>query len=343
MSRIKKGNIQSFLDTEASALNTFRTLVLFGKNTATYKFALCDALLKHDAKSELYYHDLRDDFVNELVRHYKDNPNQFVRGDTLLTKAMSGYLSSSQDSPDFDELMKVAEKNIYNNVFEAFQNVGNGTIDDKYKLFEHDEKNRKLILTDNINLVLSNDNLKSQIIKENQSRWNVVEEAWRSGLSPNLLEYNEKDSTFFSVSGVVRVGLRAAIDVLIPYQKGLCFYCSRTLNRFTNPQEDSFPEVDHFLPFSRLQEQDNPNGVWNLVVACKNCNRGKSDSPPDKCYFEKLKDRNVLYLEEHKHSLRNSVLISLDVSNKLELIAKMAEIYKKFEIIKGWKPKEIFV
>jgi hypothetical protein len=345
MALIKKPEIQSFLDSEASALNTFRTLVLFGKNTATYKFAFCHALLKHNPKSELYYHDLRDDFVRELVNHHQSNPNQFVRGDTQLTHAMNQYLASNQSQIHFDQLLEIADKSIYNNVFDAFQNVGGGTIDDQYKLFEHDKKNKKLILTDSVNDILNNENLKTIVERENQSRWSIVEEAWRAGLSPNHLVYEEKDKTFFSVSGVVRVPLRSAIDVLIPYQKGMCFYCNRSLNRFAGAQADDFPDVDHFLPFSMLGEGDNPNGVWNLVVACKCCNRGASGkfaSPPDKHYFEKLKNRNVLYIEEHKHSLKNSILISLRVANKTELIARMIEIYKRFEIIKGWKPSELF-
>lgn len=88
----------------------------------------------------------------------------------------------------------------------------------------------------------------------------------------------------------------------------------------------------------------NPNGVWNLVLACVSCNRGtngKFDSPPDKRYFSKLMARNSLFVEEHKHSLRNSMLLSLNSPNKAVVLKKMEVLRKPFEIFNGWQPRYI--
>jgi regulator of replication initiation timing len=349
MSEIKKKEIKEYLETQNSSLNTFRTIILFGRNTATYKFAFCHALLNLDPRDEIKYEDLREEFVKRLLLHYKNNPHQFKKGLTKLTESMDSFLQSPQTESEMRKLINIAEKNIYNNVFDAFQNVGNGTIDKQYQLFEHDRKNRRLILTDNVNLILENDDLKKVIALENESRWRVVEEAWKAGLSPNLLQYDEGENIFYSVSKSGRVGLRSAIDVLLPYQKGDCFYCNRELNIFASTQEPTFPDIDHFLPLSLLKQNNpnnvSPNGVWNLVVSCKNCNRGprgKFDAPPSNHFYSKLKDRNVLFIEEHQHSLKNSILLSLNVVSKTQLISKMDDIYKTFEMIKGWQPNHIF-
>ena len=349
MAEITKKEIKSYLEEDNSSLNTFRTLILFGKNSATYKFAFCHSLLKLTARNEVKYDDLRDEFVKELLAHYEKNPHQFSRESTKLTQAMGVYLKTSQNETDWNTLLTVAENSIYNNVFDAFQNVGNGTINKEYQLFEHDKKNKKLVLTDNVNLILEDNELKETIHNENQSRWNIVEEAWRAGLAPNMLDYNEDDKTFYSVSdNYPRIGLRSAVDVLMPYQKGHCFYCNRKMSSFVSSQDDAFPDVDHFLPYSMLNNNDlnvNPNGVWNLVIACKSCNRGadgKFDEPPKEMYYKKLKLRNLLFVEEHKHSLRNSILLSLNVANKQQLSEKMDNIYSNFRMIKGWKPRYIF-
>ena len=126
-----------------------------------------------------------------------------------------------------------------------------------------------------------------------------------------MLVYDKDENIFYSESKYQRVGLRSAVDILMPYQKGDCFYCNRQLDRQSDSQNDSFPDVDHFYPFSLFNNQNmiaaNPNGVWNLVIACKSCNRGgdgKFDAPPDRLYFRKLLERNLLFVEEHKHSLK---------------------------------------
>jgi 5-methylcytosine-specific restriction endonuclease McrA len=304
--------------------------------------------MQQKPQDSIKYDDLRDDFVKELVNHYRHNKHQFVRGTTKLTDSIDLYLKGDQSETEWNSLLQVAENNIYNNVFDAFQNVGSGTIGDAYTLFEHDKKNRRIVLTDNTNLILENTEFIQDISAENQSRWNIVEEAWRSGLTPNLLVYDKDENTFYSESKQhERIGLRSAVDVLMPYQKGRCFYCNTSLDRYSDSQNDSFPDVDHFLPFAMMNQHKsitvNPNGVWNLVITCKQCNRGKDgkfDSIPDSQYFSKLLARNLLFVEEHKHSLRNSILLSLNAVDKQSVKSTMLGIYNVFKMIRGWKPKE---
>jgi hypothetical protein len=335
-----KKSIHNFSKAESTPINTIRTILLFGNNVSTYKFALCSALMKQNEKSEIKFVDLRDDFLNELYKHYITCPHQWTAGANSITKAFDEYKADG----DWNKLIVAAEKNIYNNVFDAFHNVGGATISYEYRLFEHDKKSKKLVFTDHINKILESTSLKTIIENENQSRWLLVEEAWRNKLSPNLLEYDNGE--FVSTNKFhERVNLRSAVDVLLPYQHGKCFYCNKEINAFSNKNAHDFPDVDHLLPFKFLTGFNilplSPNGIWNLVIACQECNRGsngKFDKPPKKHYFDKLLARNLLFTEEHRHSLKNSILLSLSANSANDVESTMKSILNKFTLFDSWEP-----
>lgn len=333
--------IQNFSQTEISPVSTIRTIVLFGNNVSTYKFALCSALMKQTEISHIKYEDLRDDFIKELFNHYIECPNQWNAGENSVTKAFDDFKFDN----DWNKLLHTAEKNIYNNVFDAFHNVGGATISHEFRFFEHDKKSKQLVITDNLNEILQSSILKKSIENENQSRWLLVEEAWKNKLSPNLLEY--QNGEFISINKFKeRVNLRSAVNVLLPYQHGNCFYCNKKVNTFGNKEDHDFPDVDHLFPFKLLAGFDirplSPNGIWNLVVACKECNRGsngKFDKPPKKHFFDKILNRNLLFIEEHRHSLKNSILLSLSANNSIEVETTMKSILNKFNLLDSWEPK----
>tara|TARA_B110000879_G_C10921088_1_gene412138 strand:- start:476 stop:727 length:252 start_codon:yes stop_codon:yes gene_type:complete len=82
------------------------------------------------------------------------------------------------------------------------------------------------------------------------------------------------------------------------------------------------------------------------VIACQECNRGnngKFNTPPDKYYFEKLINRNILFTQEHKHSLKNTILMSLGASNHQQVRQKMSIFQSYINLINGWKPQIIHV
>lgn len=204
-------------------------------------------------------------------------------------------------------------------------------------------------MTDRLVSVLENELVKRIIVTENQARWSIVEEAWRAGLTANMLSFDKDDGLFYSEFDNKRIGLRSAVDTLLPYQCGRCFYCNRKVSRFVGNQDDDFPDVDHFFPFSILSKlgtkAPNSNAVWNLVIACKKCNRGeygKFDAPPDFEFYQKLLTRNVLFFEEHKHSLRNAISLSLNAKTKADIVSKMQTVYDVFKPLSGWRPAQIF-
>ena len=131
------------------------------------------------------------------------------------------------------------------------------------------------------------------------------------------------------------------------YQKGHCFYCfesisaamqedndepklvlsnepSRVEYAFVSlDQEDQkseleFCDVDHFFPhiLSREMKDVNLDGVWNLVLSCKDCNRGtggKFARIPEERYLERLYRRNEYLIVSH-HPLREALIAQTGVS-----------------------------
>ncbi len=161
--------IQKFYSSDKSVASTVRTIVLFGRNVSTYKFALASTLLNLKPKNFITYEDLRDEFLKSLLSHYQKNPYQFQAGKNSLTKAFDQYKIDG----NWNDLLKIAEKNIYNNVFDAFHNVGGSSIKKEHILFEHLPKEKKLVLTDNINAILEQHNLLEILKNENESRWMI--------------------------------------------------------------------------------------------------------------------------------------------------------------------------
>ena len=123
--------IKNYVEEEISPFSTLRTILLFGRNVSTYKFALADTLLKSPANSTLSYKDLRDSFLKSLYKHYIINPNQYQGGSNSITRAFDQF---SLDN-DWGKVVPIAEKNIYNNVFDAFHNVGGSSIKREHILY----------------------------------------------------------------------------------------------------------------------------------------------------------------------------------------------------------------
>jgi CRISPR/Cas system Type II protein with McrA/HNH and RuvC-like nuclease domain len=65
-----------------------------------------------------------------------------------------------------------------------------------------------------------------------------------------------------------------------------CFYCPSKIGETL--------AVDHVIPWSYVLE----DRVWNLVLACKNCNSEKSNQTPGDRYLNDLVHRNRRLLAE---------------------------------------------
>jgi HNH endonuclease len=73
---------------------------------------------------------------------------------------------------------------------------------------------------------------------------------------------------------------------LLKLQGDHCFYCQA--------EAGEMGAVDHVIPWCYVLE----DRVWNLVLACKNCNSTKSNQTPADRYIDELINRNKTLLAE---------------------------------------------
>src|ERR1019366_4972836 len=70
---------------------------------------------------------------------------------------------------------------------------------------------------------------------------------------------------------------------------------------------------------ARAETDENLNGVWNLVLACRECNRGekgKSARVPHLNYLERLHKRNTFLIDSH-HPLRETLIAQTGATEPL--------------------------
>jgi HNH endonuclease len=185
---------------------------------------------------------------------------------------------------------------------------------------------------------------------ETEARWRLVETAWGLGLHPALISvrYDRDSSVFYVGSGIQnRINVTSSRDALDGYQKGRCFYCFREISIV--PANSNLAEVDHFLPHTLLVRSDfeaNLDGVWNLVLACRECNRGengKSARVPAIKYLERLHQRNNYLIESH-HPLRDTLMTQTGTSEALrrQFLQQQYSAAKTF-LIHDWAPDKELV
>ena len=80
------------------------------------------------------------------------------------------------------------------------------------------------------------------------------------------------------------------------------------------------PDVDHVIPrhLQNSMKGINLDGIWNLVLACRDCNRGtngKFGILPDLLLFERLNMRNEFLISSH-HPLRETLIAQLGMTEK---------------------------
>ena len=124
------------------------------------------------------------------------------------------------------------------------------------------------------------------------------------------INYDDKSKLLYVENSQIRrkniTSVRAALN---GYQKGKCFYCFDDIN--VTDDETNTCDVDHFIPHTLQQYMPvNLDGVWNLVLACKNCNHGddgKFAKVPALKYLERLSKRNDFLISSH-HPLRETLI-----------------------------------
>ncbi len=301
----------AFTEYQPRTEDYWRSIIMFGRNVASYKFALGRALLEisPEAGRLVTLEELAAPFAAHLCTHLRTADKQ---GTFRQSRFLEACRKANAGEIEQQELVATTVRLGFNNVIDAFHVVGREDIACRFFLDERRPAGG-IRVTDEFASLLQSPQA-SNLPDEAESRWRLVESAWELGVSRALVGVEgEGDSPILvgMTGSRRRKPITGAREALSGYQKGHCFYC---FAGFTLNGKD-VPDVDHFFPHSLVNAGFGPvlNGVWNLVLACRACNRGvggKSNLIPTLALLERLSTRNEFLIASH-HPLRETLLSQL--------------------------------
>ena len=349
----------NFVDVEPTLENYWRAIILFGKNTASYKFALAKSLIdvSLERKSDLItLDDLALPYALHLAEHLKHSPKQSTAKTSQFIQACQDF---NEGKIDEDRLIQITKKEGFKYVLDAFHVVNTKAVTERFydvinEEFFIDERkfNKGIRLTDNLfKLFYVYDNSAKDLNQETESRWNLVEKAWELNINKNLIavEFDQETKQLFTQdSKYRRTNITTSRGALNGYQKSRCFYCFKEIS--ISSADDLLADVDHFFP--HLLKPDianagccrpvNVDGVWNLVLSCAECNRGESGKfaqVPTIELLERLHTRNEYLIGSH-HPLRETLIMQTGTTERdRKYFLDKSYRFSKERLIHNWQPK----
>ncbi|MBI9047648.1 MAG: hypothetical protein JEZ06_24395 [Anaerolineaceae bacterium] len=336
--------MKRFINQDPSIDDYWRSIILFGRNVASYKFALALSLidLAKMGKNRIALPELADPFSKHIVSHLETGRKQGVFQSSKFLTACEDYISGSLNH---DDLIENTSKLGFVNVIDAFHIVNRGEIPVRFFVDERKESN-SIRITDNL-FKLMESFQSNNLPFEGEARWKLVETAWSLKISPNLLvvKFDSVNQDLYLEDKAFRQNVTSSRDALNGYQKGRCFYCFREISL---DDVKGFPiEVDHFFPNVLKKvinsERINIDGVWNLVLSCVDCNRGgdgKFARIPGAKFRERLHTRNNFLINSH-HPLRETLINQTGKTEKdrSDFLKYLDSIAIK-HLIHRWNPQE---
>ena len=337
-----------FEQVNPSTESYWRSIILFGRNSATFKFALAKSLLELANKetTSLSLEELAIPYSRHIREHLTNTEKQ---GTSASSKFLKTCRKFNQGEISEDVLLRATVSLGFQNVIDAFHNVNQGEL--PVRFYVDDRKNgNRIVITDEL-LRLKETLQFENLPLETEARWRLVETAWTLNISTRLLSVkhdNEGHQLYVQAGDNHRIDVTSARDALNGYQKGKCFYCFTDIT--IEASSPALADVDHFFPFTLVQLHSSGynaiiNGVWNLVLACQSCNRGadgKFARVPRLKYLERLHTRNKFLIDSH-HPLRETLINQIGQSeeqrrNFLQTCYNQA----KNLLIHEWQPREEF-
>ncbi|UWX63921.1 HNH endonuclease domain-containing protein [Deinococcus rubellus] len=334
----------AFTALEASPETYFRSIILFGRNVASYKFALAAALLglAAEGRSVVSLEELAGPFTDLLLEHLRTVDRQ---GTSESSKFLTACRAHLQGGLSREDLLLATVRLGFNNVIDAFHIVNQSEVPVRFFVDERRSRGGLLLTQELLALPEVRRVQYASLPQEVEARWRLVEHAWSLELPAAVLNI-QVDSTLGQLFLVDRqrrrIDLTGVRDSLNGYQKGHCFYCQQEIG-LAALDSSIQAEVDHFFPHvlktrgSRLPV----DGIWNLVLACQSCNRGESGKfarVPAPELIEKLHRRNSYLIQSH-HPLRET-LINQTGSSEAErlMFLRSIELEAVQHLVHRWRP-----
>jgi hypothetical protein len=134
---------------DPSLESQWRAIILFGKNSATYKFAFAKALLELINKETTFISlkDLAEPFAMNIVQHLKANDKQ---GNSSSSKFLNFCIAYINNSISKEQLLIQTEKLGFVNVVDAFQVVNRDVIPNPFYEKNYTKVKQEIIIADNL-------------------------------------------------------------------------------------------------------------------------------------------------------------------------------------------------
>jgi hypothetical protein len=312
------GRYRRVVGSVAAESADFRSIVLRGRNVASFKFALAKSILNlaESGKATASLEELAVPFSKQMCAHIQEV-------DTQSTSAGSRFLDACRHFNagriTEDELVSTTALMGFNNVIDAFHVVGSGDVATRFFVDERQQSLRGIRFTDELLLLAAQPHSRLPLEAEAESRWRLVESAWhekRSTGSTLQVVYDRPSEMI--VRGML--GHRRSIAWVRPslsgYQAAQCFYCAAPIHPLLGLENSA--DIDHYFPHMLMARGlfVDLDDVWNLVLACPLCNRGeggKFDRLPHGDFLESLWQRNERLIASH-HPLRESIIATTGAS-----------------------------
>lgn len=330
-----------FVEYNPTIDNYWRSIILFGRNVASYKFALAQSLLEFQGRGNdlITLEELALPFGKHMCRHLELCDKQATSQSSKFLDHCRAY---NRGEINQEKLVGETAKLGFKNVIDAFHVVNQAPIENRFFLDER-KTHKGIRLTENLFHLFEVFQF-SSLEQEVEARWRLVETAWDLNISKNLvaINYDKDKNELFTMRKMRRINVTSCRDALNGYQKGHCFYCWAPIS--VQVGNEALADVDHFFPdVLKHHIPDIPiNGVWNLVLACSNCNRGekgKFAKIPVLKLLERLEQRNNYLIASH-HPLRETLIAQMGQTQQ-ERRVFLQEIYYHAvaALIHQWQPE----
>jgi HNH endonuclease len=298
-----------FFAIEPTIEDYWRAIILFGKNVACYKFALAKSLLKlaPQGKTVITLEELAVPYAKYVTEHL-----ELCETQSQISKEPYPFLGACKQFNtgviSYDELLQITKREGFKVVLDKFHNVGGELLPVNF----YRKCRGGIEISEDLFRLLEIEQFQNLLL-EVEARWNLVETAWHLNISRNLIKinYDSIEKQLFTINQYnynQRVSVTSCRSALNGYQKSQCFYSFSDISIIYG--SDNLADVDHFFPFILNRYIDNVDGVWNLVLASQECNRGKEgkfDRLPHIEYLERLYNRNEFLITSH-HPLRETLI-----------------------------------
>src|SRR6056300_666057 len=234
-----------FFENDPTLQSYWRSIILYGRNVASYKFALGKALIDLNKKPNdlIKLEDLSEPFSNHLCEHLKQNDKQITSSNSKFLNSLKKF---NEGEIKLEERNEITKKLGFVNVIDAFHEVNGKTIPKRFFIDERKDSGGIRLTNHFYDLFELQES--ENFLNEVEARWRLVETAWKLGVAVKLVqvEHDSVGEQFFINTKLGRINVTSSKNALNGYQKSKCFFCFDYISIVKRSLK--LCNVDHFFP-----------------------------------------------------------------------------------------------